>query len=459
MSEEKNNLVSGEVQLQNPEKSNELPEHALREMKMQGKHEVIDSIEVSPIAPGIYDYTDSLSLPGYYPPKANETVNLQTLEDLLERDKKREEDGFPRRIRLGKYSKPSENNGRQIVIVPTTTEPKFYHDDSITEDGEGGETGGQGEGEEGEVIGETPAQPQQGEGSGAGQGDDGNHDIAQEAFDLGKVLTEKFKLPNLKDKGKKRSFTKFKYDLTDQNRGFGQFLDKKATLKQIIKTNIMLGNVSGEHDFKPEDLLINPADHVYRIMSKEKDFENQAVVFFLRDYSGSMQGAPTEAVVTQHLFIYSWLMFQYKNNVTSRFILHDNNAKEVPDFHTYHNSAVAGGTSIFPAYELVVKIVEEEHLQRDNNIYVFHGTDGDDWDNGGEKALAAIRKMLTFTNRMGITVAKNSWSGSTASTTVETYIERSGLLKEKSDLFRLDSFIAEGAGENRLVEGIKKLIG
>lgn len=459
MSAEHDDLANGGVQSQNHDNSNELPEFARLEMQLAKSRKSTKSFSRDRDFADIYDFADSIALPGYYQPHADPAANVQTLEDLLERDKKREEDGFPRRIRLGKYSKPSENNGRQIVVVPTTTEPKFYHDDSITEDGEGGETGGQGKGEEGEVIGETPAQPQQGEGSGAGQGEEGSHDIAQEAFDLGKVLTEKFKLPNLKDKGKKRSFTKFKYDLTDMNRGFGQFLDKKATMKQIIKTNIMLGKVSGEKEFDPEDLLIIPADHVYRIMSKEKDFENQAVVFFVRDYSGSMQGAPTEAVATQHLFIYSWLMFQYKNNVTSRFILHDNNAKEVPDFHTYHNSAVAGGTSIFPAYELVVKIVEDEHLQRDNNIYVFHGTDGDDWDTGGEKALAAIRKMLTFTNRFGITVAKNSWSGSGGATTVENYIERSNLLKEKPDLFRLDSFLAEGAGENRLVEGIKKLIG
>ena len=54
---------------------------------------------------------------------------------------------------------------------------------------------------------------------------------------------------------------------------------------------------------------------------------HKAIVFFLRDYSGSMQGKPTEVVTSQHLFIYSWLMYQYKNNVESRFIVHDTEAK------------------------------------------------------------------------------------------------------------------------------------
>ena len=53
------------------------------------------------------------------------------------------------------------------------------------------------------------------------------------------------------------------------------------------------------------------------------------MVFFLRDYSGSMSGKPTELVVTQHVLIYSWLLYQYAGQVESRFILHDTEAKEV----------------------------------------------------------------------------------------------------------------------------------
>ena len=62
-------------------------------------------------------------------------------------------------------------------------------------------------------------------------------------------------------------------------------------------------------------LLISPRDRIYRILSKEKDYESQAVVFFVRDYSGSMGGKPTELVVNQHVLIYSWLIYQYKNQV------------------------------------------------------------------------------------------------------------------------------------------------
>jgi len=382
-------------------------------------------------------------------------LQLQTLDELLERDKQREEDGFPRRIRLGKISKPGKNKKDAIVIVPTTYEPKLYHHDIYDED----ETGGSGDGDEGDVIGESPAQPQQGqgEGSGPGQGEDSGHDITSQSYELGRILTEKFQLPNLKDKGKKRSFTKFTYDLTDRNRGYGQVLDKKATMQRIIKTNILLGRIDETKPIDTEELLMTPQDMVYRILSKETDYENQALVFFVRDYSGSMQGAPTEAITTQHLFIYSWLMYQYKNNVTPRFILHDTKAKEVPDFYTYYNSAVAGGTNVHPAFDLVNQLVSNENLQRDNNIYVFYGTDGDDWEEEGTNAIESLKAMSIYANRIGITIARNTWSANLP-TTVEQYIEKSNLLQEKSNILRMDYLVAENGTEDRLIEGIKKLI-
>ena len=129
------------------------------------------------------------------------------------------------------------------------------------------------------------------------------------------------------------------------------------------------------------------------------------MVFFIRDYSGSMSGKPTEVVVTQHILIYSWLLYQYEKRVVTRFILHDTDAKEVPDFYTYYSSNVAGGTRVASAYRLVNEIVEAENLARDYNIYVFQGTDGDDWDTDGRQTIPEIEKILEFTNRVGITIA------------------------------------------------------
>ncbi len=402
---------------------------------------------------GIYRQTDFNSLQKMSANPANVHI-LKSLDELLHRDERRKEDGFPKKIRLGKLVKPSREGKSKVIIVPTVVEEKFIHDTRLLRSGNA--TGGSGDGKEGDVIGEEPIHStQQGSEPGSGGEGEAEHEIESTAYELGEILTEKFELPNLKDKGKKKSLTKYKYDLTDKNRGFGQFLDKKSTLKRIIETNLSLGNIIPEKDIDTNNLIVSPRDKVYRTLSKEKDYEAQAVVFFLRDYSGSMMGKPTDLVVSQHLFIYSWLMYQYQNNVMTRYILHDDKAREVEDFYSYYNTSVAGGTRVASGYKMINEIVEKESLVTDYNIYIFQGTDGEDWDAYGEEAVKEIKKILGYVNRIGITIAQSAYSTFSESV-VEKYITKSGVLEKKS-LIRMDSLQAD-SDQERIIEGIKKLV-
>ncbi|HGY11499.1 MAG TPA: DUF444 family protein [Desulfobacterales bacterium] len=387
-----------------------------------------------------------------------------TLDELLERDRRREEDGFKRKIRIGRIVKPGSGRKDKIIIVPTTVEEKFVHDDiqPDQEQGEGEPTGGTGEGEEGDIIGEQPVRPEEGEGEGEGsgegpgEGEGGNHELESNAYELGKVLSQDFQLPNLKDKGKKRTLARYVYDLTDKNRGVGQVLDKKSTLKKIVETNITLGNIPDAGNIDATKFIISPQDLIYRILSREKDYESQALVFFLRDYSGSMGGKVTQAVVSQHVMLYSWLLYQYEKQVETRFILHDTEAKEVSDFYKYYSYKVAGGTKVFTAFKMVNDIVERENLARDYNIYVFHGTDGDDWDKEGKQTIAEIEKMLSYTSRVGISIVEHSYVGS-KQTEVEKYLKSSGILTKHKNLIKLD-VMGEDADDSRIIQGIKRLI-
>ncbi|MBC8247411.1 MAG: DUF444 family protein [Deltaproteobacteria bacterium] len=418
-------------------------------------HDQAESTSMGMDPQSAYRYQDLSvlqSITGLNQPYAS---NIRSIDELLERDNQREKDGFPRKIRIGRLIKPGKGKKDKVVVVPTTVEEKLIHD-KIRAQEEEEASGGTGDGEEGEVIGEQPIHDPNGSGSGPGEGDGGQHDLESSAYDLGKILTDKFELPNLKDKGKKHSLTRYTYDLTDKHQGFGQLLDKKATLRKIIETNITLGNIPDRSNIDSTGFLIAPSDRIYRVLSREKDYESQAMVFFLRDYSGSMAGKSTEQIVAQHVLIYSWLIYQYARQVESRFILHDTEAKEVPDFYAYYNSSVAGGTRVASAFHLVNEIVEKENLIQDYNIYVFHGTDGDDWDTDGKEAIPEIKKMLTYSNRVGVTIAEHG-SGTGRSSEVERYIKGSGLLTEKKELIRLD-VMKEDADETRLIEGIKNLI-
>jgi uncharacterized sporulation protein YeaH/YhbH (DUF444 family) len=447
----------------------DLIERARRELAAGGDHTLPEAAPEPDYTPGVdviarvwrvpYAWSDLGVLQAMSAPHGSYTARIGSLDDLMERDSQREADGFPRKIRIGKLVKPGKGGKNKVVVVPSTVEEKFVHDPNFAQQQEGGGgAGGSGEGEEGEVIGEQPVRPQEGEGDGAGpgQGEGANHEMESNAYDLGKILTEQFSLPNLRDKGKKRSLTRFSYDLTDRHRGFGQLLDKKATLRQIVETNINLGRLTPGGPVDASSFLVSPRDKIYRILSKEKDFESQAVVFFLRDYSGSMSGKPTEVVVSQHVMIYSWLLYQYAGQVESRFVLHDTEAKEVDDFYTYYNSRVAGGTKVASAFKLVNEIVQKENLARDYNIYVFHGTDGDDWDTEGKEALPEIEAMLGYASRVGVTIAESSF-GSPGETEVEKYLKGSGLLESRKSLIRLD-VMSENAEETRIIDGIKSLI-
>ncbi|MBL6992827.1 DUF444 family protein [Desulfobacula sp.] len=387
-----------------------------------------------------------------------------TLDELLEKDRRREEDGFKRKIRIGRIVKPGSGGKDKIIIVPTTVEEKFVHDEINLDQnpGEGEPTGGTGEGEEGDIIGEQPVRPEEGEtegegaGEGPGEGKESDHELESNAYELGKVLSQDFALPNLKDKGKKRTLARYVYDLTDKNRGVGQILDKKATLKKIVETNITLGNIPDVSNIDTAKFIISPHDLIYRILSREKDFESQALVFFLRDYSGSMSGKVTQTVVSQHVMLYSWLLYQYEKQVETRFILHDTEAKEVSDFYKYYSYKVAGGTKVFTAFKMVNDIVERENLAHDYNIYVFHGTDGDDWDKEGKQTIFEIEKMLNYVSRIGISIVEHTYVGSNQ-TEVEKYLKLSGILTKQSNLIKLD-VMDENADDSRIIQGIKKLI-
>ena len=428
-----------------------------RELEAGGSHEVPDPrAGLEAFGRDIYAYHDLDVLQRLVAMQGSAGANIRSIDELLDRDRQREQDGFPRKISVGRLIKPGKRGKEKVVIVPTTVEEKLLHDTSFRSEEERSH-GGSGEGEEGEVIGEQPVREEEQPGAaGPGQGEGGPHEMESNAYDLGRILTEKFKLPNLKDKGKKRSLTRYTYDLTDLHRGFGQLLDKKATLRKILETNLHLGNIPDVGHIDPSRFLVAPDDKVYRVLSPEKDYESQALVFFLRDYSGSMEGPSTVLVVSQHVMIYSWLVYQYAMQVETRFILHDTQAKEVPDFYTYYNSKVAGGTQVSSAYTLVNEIVERENLARDYNIYVFHGTDGDDWDHDGTQCIPQLKKMLSYANRVGITIAQHAHEEGPR-TEVEKYIRQSGLLEDKPKLLRLDA-MREDADEPRLIEGIKTLI-
>ncbi len=384
-------------------------------------------------------------------------MSLKSFEELLRIDEQREKDGFEKKIKIRKVLAGQGS----IILVPSVEEEKLLHGEfePQAKNKDLGEDAGHGEGEEGDVIGEIPLKGDEGEGegddSGGGEGE-GEHGIETDAYQEGKRLTEEFQLPNLKDKGKKVPTDEYTYELTDRHRGSGQLLDKKETLKAALKTNIIIGRID-PNNIDVSEIIIAPRDKIYRIFSRERVWKSQAQVFFMRDYSGSMFGDPTKAIVAQHLMIYVWLVFQYEKLVIPRFIIHDTEAKEV-SAENYFKATTGGGTLIASGYKKINEIVDDESLDRDYNIYVFQGTDGEDFDGEGKQAIPEIQKILSYVNRMGVCILKNSYSRQgDKKSEFQQYIEKSNILEQR-ELFRMHIMPNVKVSEEENREAVKELI-
>ncbi len=396
------------------------------------------------------------------------TAALESLQDLIKKDNERKKDGFPPRIRFRRVL--TETN--KVITVPYVEEQQLVHGQfeprniekleslseisslttriqvaSLPNDPDITENPGHGDGDVGDVIGHLPMpvsggdddegddDGDQGNQPGPGPGDDDADHTLEEAYELGKRLMERLKLPNLKEKPKKVPTEEYTYDLTDRHKGSGQVLDKKETLKRIVKTNLILGRVDKD-TLDTTKMVVGPGDKIWRVLSQERVWKAMAMVAFLRDCSGSMYGDPTRALVAQHLMIYAWLLVQYEHRVIPRFFVHDHAAQEVTA-KEYFGFNSRGGTFIASGYKKINEVVDGEGLESQYNIYVFQGTDGDDGDFEGEVALPELKKILRYASRMGITLFKHPWyGGQNRKTTVEEYLEKGEILKRR-DILRL----------------------
>ncbi|PIR70531.1 MAG: hypothetical protein COU46_00960 [Candidatus Niyogibacteria bacterium CG10_big_fil_rev_8_21_14_0_10_42_19] len=404
------------------------------------------------------------------------SVSLESMQDLLNRNKERKNDGFAPKIKFRKIL--TANN--KVISVPYVDEEKLVHSQfepknielkalasDSSDETDIDETIGHGDGEVGDVIGQVPISDGGGEGDGDGDGQEGqgpdsgegeaDHSLEEEVYDFGKNLTERFQLPNLKDKVKKVPTDEYTYDLTDRHKGSGQVLDKKETLKCMVKTNLILGRVDKDH-LDTGKMVVSPGDKTFRVLSRERVWKAQAVACFMRDYSGSMSGEPTRALVSQHLMIYSWLLVQYEKRVLARFFVHDYVAKEV-NAREYFSLDSFGGTLIASGYKKINETIESEGLESNYNIYVFQGTDGDDFDSQGEQALPELNKILGYASRMGVTLFKHPYySAQNQKTTFEQYIEKGGIL-ERQDVFRMHVMPSySNVSDEMNIEALKNLI-
>ena len=271
---------------------------------------------------------------------------------------------------LRKYISHGEmiaRKGKKTVAIPLPQVdiPRFRFGDKQ----QGGV--GQGDGEEGDVLGQGEAQP------GAGEAGDrpGDHmlEIEVSLDELAEIMGEELALPNIEPKGAKR-IVAYKDRYTGvRSTGPESLRHFRRTYKQALKRQIATGN------YNPSNPIIVPIrdDKRYRSWKSEPLPQSNAVIIYMMDVSGSMGDEQKEIVRIESFWLDTWLRSQYEG-IESRYIIHDAMAKEV-DRDTFFRTRESGGTMISSAFKLCAKMIEDSYPVDEWNIYPFHFSDGDNW--------------------------------------------------------------------------------
>ncbi|MBI1968597.1 DUF444 family protein [Candidatus Woesearchaeota archaeon] len=302
--------------------------------------------------------------------------------------------------KLGKYigsekMRVSQNGKRVSINIPIIPIPHFEYDR--------GSVGGvsAGDGEEGDLLfGDQP-------GDGSGAGDSGFEEGDRVDFsceELTDLLIEDLRLPKLKptDSGDITE-KRVRYDSISRT-GPQSLRHPRRTLKQALKRSIATGTYQPGDPFMP-----SREDFRYRAPAIEDIPLASALIIDLMDVSGSMDDEKKTIVKTEVFWrdrilerLYQQALGQNYQGIKRRYVVHTADAKEVSEYDFFHLQ-ISGGTKISAGYEKVNSIIDEEKKAGMQNIYVFHYTDGENFDSDQMASIKALQEIIAETNLVGYT--------------------------------------------------------
>lgn len=264
--------------------------------------------------------------------------------------------------------------GKIKVPVKGTKKYRFINDRGPQGNG-GGEDSNDGNG------------PGPGRGAGLGPGEE-EYEVWLDMEEVEAILFQELDLPRLKPKKEEIEVTDYKFDTYAVK---GPQLDKKATMRRILRRNAAQGN-PGLNSIEKDDLR-------YISYHDKPTPKSKAVVMLMMDVSGSM-GQFHKRIA--RLFFYwtvRFLRYRY-DNVEVRFIAHTSEAREVTE-HEFFNRVESGGTLASSAYILAQELQKKYYPVSDWNIYVLHASDGDNWQLDNQDCFKAIRELTRVASLVG----------------------------------------------------------
>jgi sporulation protein YhbH len=242
------------------------------------------------------------------------------------------------------------------------------------------------------------------------------YDVEISLEELAAYLFDSLNLPDLE----KKRFTNIIGEKMKRhgyrNQGIRPRFDKKETLKKKIKRKSAAIRAGTYNEDEDERFPFHESDLRYKFITETPKENSNAVIFFMMDVSGSM-GTQKKFIARSFFFLlYQFLRYKY-DNIEVVFIAHTTEAKEVSE-EEFFARGQSGGTFISTAPHLALEIMNKRYHPSSWNIYAFHGSDGDNWSEDNEKALAYSKELRDKSQMYGFIEIKPtgdqeyiSWSG------------------------------------------------
>ncbi|MBI2352370.1 MAG: DUF444 family protein, partial [Deltaproteobacteria bacterium] len=147
--------------------------------------------------------------------------------------------------------------------------------------------------------------------------------------------------------------------------------------------------------------------------------ESNAVVLCVMDTSGSMDTMKKYLARSFFFLLYRFLCTKYQN-VEIVFVAHHTEAREVTEEEFFHKGE-SGGTFISSGYRKALEIIHEQYHPFLWNIYVFHCSDGDNFESDNPAALQAAKEITQIANLFGYGEIKPLGSGTYGNSMIQFF--------------------------------------
>jgi sporulation protein YhbH len=326
-----------------------------------------------------------------------------------------------------------DNN--RIIKVPIrgVKEYRFVYGENTPGVGQGGD----GEPQLGQVVGQGKDGKQ-----GQQAGDRPGVDYYETDVSLDELIDLMFEDLELPDLERKR-LRQIEVDAQYRQKGFRRKgirvrLDKKRTARSRVKrkkaAQRQLGTAlqAGRFPFHKDDLR-------YHHTVAEIRRESNAVVLCIMDTSGSMDTMKKYLARSFFFLLYRFLWTRYQN-VEIVFIAHHTEAHEVTEDEFFHKGE-SGGTFISSGYNKALEIIEQRYHPALWNVYVFHCSDGDNFESDNPAALKAAQQLTEVANLFGYGEIKPLGSGYYGNSLIQFFSQiqqanfQTVLIQKKEDIW------------------------